>query len=199
MTARHSAAVSRYARAMAHALHWTAEDAELAHTAGLLHDIGKFAFPDAILLADSQLTDAQWKTVKRHPADGAAVVRRIDGYGPVADAVHAHHERWDGGGYPRGLAGEMIPKAARLIAVADTYDVMTARDSYRKPVSSGEAIAELRRVAGGQLDPEVVEVFIELLTAGDLSFGHGDDADFEQELGFGRRVRAHAQPLPRTR
>jgi len=150
-------------------------------------------------MADSALTDEQWNAVKRHPMDGATVVRRIDGYGPVAEVVLAHHERWDGTGYPRGLAGEAIPGPARLIAVADTYDVMTARDSYRKPVSTEEAIAELRRVAGGQLEPKVVEVFIGLLTAGDLSFGHGDDADFEQELGFERRVRAHAQPLPRTR
>jgi HD-GYP domain-containing protein (c-di-GMP phosphodiesterase class II) len=86
-----------------------------------------------------------------------------------------------------------------LIAVADTYDVMTARDSYRKPVSTEDAISELRRVAGGQLDPEVVDVFVGLLTAGDLSFGHGDDADFEAELSFTQRVRAHAQPLPGTR
>ena len=71
-------------------------------------------------------------------------MRRIDGYGPVAEVVLAHHERWDGSGYPRGLAGEAIPKPARLIAVADTYDVITARDSYRKPVPPEEAIAELR-------------------------------------------------------
>jgi HD-GYP domain-containing protein (c-di-GMP phosphodiesterase class II) len=83
--------------------------------------------------------------------------------------------------------------------VADTYDVITARDSYRKPISAQDAIAELRRVAGQQLDPEVVDVFVALLTAGDLSFRHGDDADFEAELGFHQRVRAHAQPLPRTR
>ena len=84
-----------------------------------------------------------------------------------------------------------------MIAVADTYDVITARDSYRKPISSADAIEELRRVAGRQLDPDVVEVFIALLTAGDLSFAHGDDADFEAELGFGRRVHAHAQPSPK--
>jgi putative nucleotidyltransferase with HDIG domain len=197
MTARHSAAVARYARAMASALNWSAEDQELVHTAGLLHDIGKFAFPDSILLADSRLTDEQWEQVKRHPADGARIVRRIDGYAPVAEIVAAHHERWDGAGYPAGLVAEGIPPGARLIAVADTYDVITARDSYRKPITVEAAIAELRRSAGGQLDPAVVEVFIDLLTAGDLSFRHGDDADFEAELGFGRRVHAHA--LPRTR
>lgn len=197
MTARHSAAVARYARAMASAFGMSQAEQDLVHTAGLLHDIGKFAFRDEILLADSRLTDEQWELVKRHPSDGAAIVRRIDGYGPVADIVLAHHERWDGNGYPRGLAGDEIPRPARLIAVADTYDVITARDSYRKPVTTTDAIHELRRVAGHQLDPEVVEVFIGLLTAGDLSFGHGDDADFERELSFGRLVHAHA--LPRTR
>jgi putative nucleotidyltransferase with HDIG domain len=199
MTARHSAAVARYARAMAVALGWSNDEQELVHPAALLHDIGKFAFPDAILLADVRLPDEQWEAVKRHPEDGANIVRRIDGYGPVAEIVHAHHERWDGRGYPRQLEGEAIPAGARLIAVADTYDVITARDSYRKPVPPEEAIAELRRVAGRQLDPEVVDTFVRLLTAGDLSFRHGDDADFEAELGFHHRVRAHAQPLPRTR
>jgi putative nucleotidyltransferase with HDIG domain len=199
MTARHSAAVARYARAMAEALGWPVEQQELVHTAGLLHDIGKFAFPDNILLADSRLTHEQWVAVKRHPDDGARIVQRLDGYGPVAEIVHSHHERWDGNGYPRGLAGEQIPPGARLIAVADTYDVITARDSYRKPLSSEEAVAELREVAGSQLDPKVVQVFIELLTAGDLSFAHGDDADFEEELNFGLRVHAHAQPIPRSR
>jgi putative nucleotidyltransferase with HDIG domain len=196
MTARHSAAVARYARAMAEALEWPLAEQELVHTAGLLHDIGKFAFPDGILLADSRLTHEQWLAVKRHPEDGAQIVQRLDGYGPVAEIVHAHHERWDGNGYPRGLAAEEIPRGARLIAVADTYDVITARDSYRKPLSSEEAVAELREVAGSQLDPKVVQVFLELLTAGDLSFAHGDDADFEEELGFGRRVHAPAQPSP---
>ena len=145
------------------ALRLPAAEQELVHTAGLLHDIGKFAFPDSILLADSRLTDEQWEAVSRHPEDGARIVRRVEGYGPVADIVLSHHERWDGRGYPRGLAGEAIPLAARLIAVADTYDVITARDSYRKPVSAEEAVAELRRVAGSQLDPRVVEALAAVL------------------------------------
>src|SRR3954453_19756467 len=186
MTARHSAAVARYARAMAQALGWTVEEQELVHTAALLHDIGKFAFPDSILLADSRLSDEQWEAVKRHPEDGARIVRRLDGYGRIAEIVHSHHERWDGTGYPRGLSGEAIPRGARLIAGADTYDVISARDSYRKPLSVPEAIEELERSAGGQLDAAVVDVFVGLLTSGDLSFGHGDDADFERELRFRR-------------
>ena len=194
MTARHSAAVARYSAAIADALGWPREDRELAHTAGLLHDIGKFAFPDSILLAASRLSEEQREAVKAHPEDGARVLRRLDGYGPVADVVLAHHERWDGTGYPRGLAGGAIPAAARVITVADTYDVLTARDSYRKPVSSDDAVAELRRVAGTQLDPEVVELFAALVAAGELSFRHADDIDFEHELGFDRLVRAHALP-----
>jgi putative nucleotidyltransferase with HDIG domain len=194
MTARHSAAVARYAAALGDALGWPADQRELAHTAGLLHDVGKFAFPDSILLADSRLTDEQREAVKAHPADGARLLRRLDGYAPVADVVLAHHERWDGTGYPRGLAGEAIPAAARVIAVCDTYDVLTARDSYRKPVTATDAITELRRVAGSQLDPQIVEAFADLVTRGALSFGHGDDVDFEHELGFERLVRAHALP-----
>jgi putative nucleotidyltransferase with HDIG domain len=192
MTARHSAAVARYARAMAIALGRPAAEQELAHTAGLLHDIGKFAFPDSILLAAEPLTEAQWEIVHRHPADGARIVRRVDGYGPVADIVLSHHERWDGAGYPHGLAGEEIPLAARMIAVADAYDVLTARDSYRRPISREAAVAELRACAGTQFDPAVVETFASVLLSERLSFAHGDDADFEAELAFEQRVRAYA-------
>jgi putative nucleotidyltransferase with HDIG domain len=193
MTARHSAAVARYAREMAIALGRPPGEQELAHTAGLLHDIGKFAFPDSILLAQRPLTAEQWEVVRRHPADGARLVQRVDGYGPVAEIVLSHHEQWDGSGYPRALAGEEIPLAARLISVADAYDVLTARDSYRRPISSEDAVAELRRVAGRQFDPQVVETFAGILASKDLSFRHGDDADFEAELAFERRVRTHAR------
>jgi putative nucleotidyltransferase with HDIG domain len=193
MTARHSAAVARYARAMAIALRCPAAEQELAHTAGLLHDIGKFAFPDSILLAEQPLSDEQWEVVRRHPADGAQVVRRVDGYGPVADIVLSHHERWDGAGYPRGLRHEEIPLPARLIAVADAYDVLTARDSYRHPILPEQAVAELRAAASSQFDPRVVEAFATVLASESLSFGHGDDADFEAELDFERRVRAYAR------
>ena len=198
MTARHSAAVARYARAMAQALGWSAEEQDLVHTAGLLHDIGKFAFPDSILLADSRLTDEQWEPVKRHPEDGAGIVRRIDGYAPVAEIIHAHHERWDGRGYPRALKGEEIP-----LRRAPHRRRRHLRRDHRPRLLPQAGLGRRRRspsCAGrpaASSTPHVVEVFIGLLTAGDLSFGHGDDADFEAELGFGRRVHAHA--LPRTR
>jgi putative nucleotidyltransferase with HDIG domain len=194
MTARHSAAVARYAREVACALGMSERDQDLVHTAALLHDIGKFIFPDSILFADRKLTDEEWEIVKLHPEQGAKLVRRIEGYGPVADIIIAHHERVDGKGYPNGLSGDEIPLGSRIISVADTYDVMTSRDSYRRPVSSEAAIVELRRVAGSQLDPEVVEAFVEIVEAGRVAFRHTDEADFERELAFERRVADYARP-----
>jgi putative nucleotidyltransferase with HDIG domain len=188
MTARHSAAVARYAKSIAEELGLDDEQQDLAHTAGLLHDIGKFIFPDSILFADRKLTDEDWEIVKKHPAQGARLVRRVDGYGPVADIILAHHERMDGTGYPNNLPAEKIPLISRMISVADTFDVMTARDSYRKPVPRAEAIAELRRVSGTQLDGQVVEAFVRILDRKEVAFQHTTDSDFEAELGFKARV-----------
>ena len=136
--------------------------------------------------------------IKRHPQQGARVVSSLDGYGPVAEIILAHHERIDGKGYPRGLAGDEIPELSRIISVADTYDVMTARDSYRTPMSSHDAIVELRRVAGKQLDARFVEVFIELLEGKDVSFQHGEAADFEKELALESRIAETASPERRS-
>ena len=134
MTARHSAAVARYARALALANGGSKEQQELAHTAGLLHDIGKFSFPDAILHAQQPARRGAVEDRAPPPRGGRArVVRRMEGYGPVAEIILCHHERWDGNGYPRGVAGEEIPLVSRMISIADAYDVMTARDSYRRP------------------------------------------------------------------
>jgi putative nucleotidyltransferase with HDIG domain len=194
MTARHSAAVARYSRAIAQRAGYSRREEELVHIAALLHDIGKFILPDRILKANVPLTDEDWMLIKRHPQQGARVVSSLDGYGPVAEIILAHHERIDGKGYPRGLAGDEIPELARIISVADTYDVMTARDSYRTPMSSYDAIVELRRVAGKQLDARFVEIFIELLEGKDVSFQHGEAADFEKELALEARIEETASP-----
>jgi putative nucleotidyltransferase with HDIG domain len=194
MTARHSAAVARYSREVARLMGLPEREQDLIHTAALLHDIGKFIFPDSILFADRKLTDEEWETVKLHPEQGAKLVGRIEGYGPIAEIVHSHHERFDGRGYPAGLAGTDIPLGSRIIAAADTYDVMTSRDSYRRPVSSEAALAELRRVAGSQLDPEIVKVFEGMVLEKRVAFRHADEADFELELGFERRVADYARP-----
>jgi putative nucleotidyltransferase with HDIG domain len=197
MTARHSAAVARYARGIARAAGCSEDDQQLVHTAGLLHDVGKHILDDAILKGDTKLDDEQWELVKRHPEEGARIVRLLEGQEAVAEIIHAHHERIDGRGYPRGLGGEEIPRLSRMISIADTYDVMTARDSYRDPVSSAEAIAELRRVSGAQLDGELVEIFVrEVLGHQDAAFAHGDDADFEAELAAGGDMAGTGDPEP---
>lgn len=194
MTARHAAAVARYSRALAREIGCSEADQDLVHTAGLLHDIGKFALPDRILRADV-LSDDDWAVIRRHPQDGATLVGRLDGYGPVADAILYHHECVDGSGYPAGLIGNEIPLASRILSICSTYDTLTARDTYRSPMTPQDAIAELRRVSGRQLDSELVDSFIAMLERdGPVTFAHGDDADFEEELAFERRARAIAQP-----
>jgi putative nucleotidyltransferase with HDIG domain len=197
MTARHAAAVARYSRSLAREMGCDEADQDLVHTAGLLHDIGKFALPDRILHAEI-LSDEDWAVVRRHPQEGATLVGRLDGYGPVADAILYHHENVDGSGYPAGLIGNEIPLPSRILAVCNVYDTLTARDSYRSPMTPQDAIAELRRVAGRQLDAEIVDAFIAMLEReGPVTFAHGDDADFEAELAFERRTRALAQPAAR--
>jgi putative nucleotidyltransferase with HDIG domain len=194
MTARHSAAVARYSREVAKMLGLSAREQELIHTAALLHDIGKFILPDSVLFADRKLTSEEWELIKLHPEQGAKLVERIEGYGPVAEIVMHHHERFAGGGYPAGISGPSIPLGSRIISAADTYDVMTSRDSYRRPVSSEAALAELRRVAGTQLDPLVVETFERMIVEQRVQFSHSDAADFESELAFERRVADYARP-----
>lgn len=192
-TARHAVAVARYAKALAIELGCDPDEQEVIHTAGLLHDIGKFTWSDRILHPES-LTDEDWAVIHRHPQDGATLVGKLDGYGPVADAILYHHERMDGGGYPAGLIGKEIPLASRIVAICSTYDTMTAAESYRSPMTPQDAMAELRKIAGRQLDAELVESFLALLEREGPTFAQGDDASFETELAFEHRVREMAQP-----
>jgi putative nucleotidyltransferase with HDIG domain len=190
-TARHAAGVARYAKALAIEVGCSETEQDIVHTAGLLHDIGKFTWSDRVLHPE-RLTDEDMAIIHRHPQDGAALVGKLDGYGPVADAILYHHERVDGGGYPAGLIGSEIPLASRIVAVCSTYDRMTAQDSYRSPMTYEDAIGELRKIAGGQLDAELVESFVVLLEREGPSFA--ENADFETELAFEQRVRKIAQP-----
>ena len=190
-TARHGASVARYAKALAIEVGCSEEEQDIVHTAGLLHDIGKFTWSDRVLHPE-HLNDEDWAVIHRHPQDGAALVGKLDGYGPVADAILYHHERMDGGGYPAGLIGSEIPLASRIVAICSTYDRMTARDSYRTPMTTEEAMSELQKIAGVQLDSELVESFIALLEREGPRFA--ENADFETELAFEQRVRKIAQP-----
>ena len=190
-TSRHAAAVARLAKALASELECSEEEQEVIHTAALLHDIGKFAWPDR-LLHPRELSDEDWKLIQRHPQDGAALVGKLDGYGPVADAILYHHERVDGGGYPAGLIGREIPLASRIIAICSTYDTMTLSDTLGPPISTAEATAELRRLAGSQLDDELVDAFIGMIER--MGPSHLEETDYESELAFEQRVRKMAQP-----
>jgi len=191
-TARHAVAVARYAKALATEMGCN-EDQDVVHTAGLLHDIGKFTWSDRVLHPE-RLTDEDMAIIHRHPQDGATLVGKLDGYGPVADAILYHHERVDGGGYPAGLIGNEIPLASRIVAICSTFDTMTAPGSYREPMTPEDAMAELRKIAGRQLDAELVESFIVLLEREGPTFAQGEHADFETELAFEQRVREMAQP-----
>ena len=187
--ARHAAAVAHYAHELARAAGLSEREQAVVHTAGLVHDLGKEALPDHILLGRSELHPAERRLIERHPADGARLLLRVEGMGEVAAAVLAHHERIDGRGYPDGLAGESIPMAARILAVAEVYDVLTAPDSYRIPMSAAEAEDELRRVAGSQLDGRLVWLFATQVLRGRHTEHLGHIADLETELQVQRRVR----------
>lgn len=164
-TARHSVAVARYAHALAKRLGLSPDHAELAHTAGLLHDVGKLSFPDRVLRGDEVLLDEDWALIRRHPELGAELVAEADVLADAVEIVAAHHERPDGHGYPRGLSGKEIPLLARVLSVVDCFDAMTARDSYRVPLAPPTAVVELERVAGPQLDPDVVAAFVRMLSS----------------------------------
>ena len=187
--ARHAAAVARFARDMARDVGMTEQEQELAHTAGLLHDIGHFALSDRVAERGRTLTEDDWLAIQQHPELGADMLKDLGMYGPVAEIVLAHHERIDGRGYPNGLLGEEIPEIAKIISVAEVYDTLTANDTYRSRMSSFEALRELRRVSGTQLDGRYVEILAGLLTGEGVEYRHADAADFDTELAMERRIK----------
>jgi putative nucleotidyltransferase with HDIG domain len=187
--ARHAAAVARFSQDMAQSVGMSPQDRELAHTAGLLHDIGHFALSDRVAERGRTLTDEDWGAIQRHPELGAEMLRDLGMYGPVAELVLAHHERIDGRGYPKALLGGEIPEIAKIISVAEVYDTLTAADTYRTRMSSFEALNELRRVAGSQLDAGYVEVLAGLLSGEGVEYRHADAASFDSELDMERRIK----------
>ncbi len=188
-SARHAAAVARFSRDIARAVGMSEAECELAHTAGLLHDIGHFALSDRVAERGRTLTEEDWMAIHRHPELGADMLRDLGMYGPVAEIVIAHHERIDGRGYPQGLTGDEIPEIAKIISVSEVYDTLTASDTYRTRMSSFEALNELRRVAGSQVDEGYVEVLATLLTGEGVEYRHADMADFDVELDMERRIK----------
>jgi len=164
-TRGHSEEVARLTVCVAREMGWDGADLEMLEFAALLHDVGKIAVPDAILRKNGPLTPEEWEIVRQHPHHSAQIVEPVAPLRRIIPWIYHHHEWWDGSGYPDGLKGEEIPLAARIIAVVDAYNAMTTERPYRDAMSHEEAIEELRRCAGTQFDPEVVEVFLRILNA----------------------------------
>ena len=148
---------------MAKKLKLPPQEIESIEVAALLHDIGKIGVQKSILNKPGKLNNEEWREVRRHPEFSYKILKEVNFPWDVKPTIYAHHERYDGKGYPAGLKGEKIPLGARILAVADTFAAMTSDRAYRKGLSKEVAIEELKRVAGTQLDPELVKVFIEML------------------------------------
>jgi diguanylate cyclase (GGDEF)-like protein/PAS domain S-box-containing protein/putative nucleotidyltransferase with HDIG domain len=160
LTGQHSHQVAALALQLALALGWLASEAQMLARAGQLHDVGKVAIPETILQKPGPLTAQEWDIIRTHPVVGADVVSHIPALRPLAPIIRAHHERWDGQGYPDQLAGEAIPLGARILTVADAYLTMIVDRPYRPACTSAAALAELRRCAGSQFDTQVVEALV---------------------------------------
>jgi two-component system, cell cycle response regulator len=156
-TGQHVDTVAQLSTRLALALGLDASQAQLVGIAGRLHDVGKVAIPDAVLLKPTDLTDEEWALIRTHPGIGAAILTRIPALHGLAPVIRAHHERWDGKGYPDRLSGSVIPLGARILAVADAFSAMTTDRPYHPARDKGNAIAEMRRCSGSQFDPEVVD------------------------------------------
>ena len=161
-TGEHSRQVADLAAAVAEQLGLSDPAVETIRVVGLLHDVGKIAVEERVLAKPGPLDADDWRTIKRHPEVGARLVREALGLGDeAAAAVRHHHERFDGRGYPDGLAGDEIPLAARIVAVVDAFDAMTSDRPYRRALSVRQARAELARCAGSHFCPDVVAAFLD--------------------------------------
>jgi hypothetical protein len=159
-TYQHSVRVAGYVSHIVARLDLPADDVDLILSAARVHDLGKIAIDNRILFKEGPLTDEERQEVNRHPGAGAELAGQFSMYGEGADIIRHHHERWDGSGYPDGLAGESIPLGARIIAVADVYDAMTSDRPYRRALSHEVALSELIRGSGTQFDARMVEAFL---------------------------------------
>ncbi len=166
-TAAHSESVRGLAMKLAQAMNLSPKDVFDISIAASLHDIGKVGIPHSIINKPGKLTDEEFEAIKRHPAISFEMISDLSSFENIKNIVRHHHERFDGRGYPDGLAGEQISLGARITAVADTYDAITSTRSYRKGLSHEFAMEEIARVAGAQLDPEVVKVFLNMDFNGD--------------------------------
>ena len=158
---QHSQRVSEICQNIGRALGFSEIKINKLKVVGLLHDIGKIAIEEGILNKPGKLTEQERDEIKRHPDIGYRILSSSYNMLELADCILAHHERWDGSGYPKGLKGDAIPRVARIIALADSYDAMISERTYRKVLSEEEVLEEIRKHAGTQFDPEIARIFIE--------------------------------------
>lgn len=159
----HSDRVARYAREIAKRYGYSSSDQDNIYIMGILHDVGKIGVPDAVINKPAKLTDDEFALIKNHPVMGARILKNIKELPKLFTGARWHHERFGGGGYPDGLAGADIPEEARIIAVADAYDAMTSRRSYRDPLPQAAVRAEIEKGAGVQFDPAFAKIMIEMI------------------------------------
>lgn len=169
--ARHVERVTRYAVATGKALGLGAEEIRSLWVASILHDIGKIGMPDTILSKQEALTSEEHEVIQQHPVVGARIAAQCSSLIPAIPGIRHHHERWDGGGYPDGLSGEAIPMIGRILSVAESYDAITTERPYQHRRPPEVAADELRRCAGSQFDPRVVEAFLRAMSFADLEQG----------------------------
>lgn len=188
-TFRHVDRVAAFSYAIGRELGFSAARLRDLVMAGQMHDVGKIGLPSYILTKPGKLTEEEWAHIRQHPGKGEEIVHHIRDLRPLGSIVRHHHERYDGTGYPDGLSGEDIPLEARIISVADTFDALTSERPYRAAMSIDQAKAELRAIAGTQLDPALVETLIKLMDNGTLvmtrreAHGHSEhDRDHSHEF-----------------
>ena len=167
-TEQHSNRVTRIAVELCRAMGGTPEEQDILNVAGQLHDIGKIGIRDDILLKPGRLTDEEFRLIKEHPVIGASIVERLGLWDREKNIIKCHHERFDGKGYPDGLAGEQIPMLARILSVADVYDAIASDRAYRKKMEEEKILHIMYSGSGSQFDPDVIETFRSLYEQGRL-------------------------------
>ena len=166
--ADHAARVSSHARAIATRLGWDEVRLAELELGSRLHDVGKLAVRPEVLAKPGRLDPGELAAVRVHPVEGVWLIAGVPSLAPALPYVLFHHERWDGCGYPTGRAGVEIPVEGRVMAVADSFDAMTTTRPYRRAVGLDEAVAEVRRCAGTQFDPEIADAFLDAIECGDV-------------------------------
>ena len=163
-TSVHSWRMAAYVGAIARCVGWEVEQAEMLELAAPMHDTGKIGIPDALLKKPASLDAEEWKIMKIHPVLGHRILSKNDApiFKMAADIALYHHEKWDGSGYPEGLAGSDIPQSARIVAITDVFDALTLRRSYKEPWSEESAFAEIRNCVGSHFDPELMVCFFDV-------------------------------------